>query len=386
MRLSRKAAVFVLMAASAWAPRAQAQTFHLLYTFTNAAADGANPFGTPLLYQGKLYGTASAGGAFSAGTVFSLALESRQLTVLHSFTGTDGASPNAGLIVDPAGNFYGTTTGYPTPFLGTVFQMSSTGAVTVLHSFTGPDGSEPYYGKLVRDSAGNLYGTTLGGGAGGTGTVFKLDTSGNLTTLHSFGNTTGDPYDGLLVENGVFYTACDGDFIPGNSNLGTLFALNPATSQAANIYRFTGNGSGALPLGGLTGDGQGNLYGTASYSSTNFSGNGVVFGFNLASRQYTVLHAFAGGPADGAFPGSAMVMDSQGKLYGTTIEGGTYGSGTVFEMDTAGNLTILYSFDGANTGSHPSGLTMDSQGNLYGVTAYGGNNSSGYGTVFVITP
>src|SRR6516165_7900987 len=170
---------------------------------------GMNALGGVPPRRGRLGALLSA--ALLAVAGFSSTVAAQELTTLYPFTGTgsgDGAYPNAGLIADPAGNLYGTTqvggadpSCNQAPGCGTVFQLTASGTLTVLHSFTGSDGEQPFAG-LIADAEGNLYGTTWGGGANGRGTVFQLDTSGTLTVLYSFtGGSDGQrPVTGLLAD------------------------------------------------------------------------------------------------------------------------------------------------------------------------------------------
>lgn len=339
---------------------AQAQTFKVLHTF-GGPGDGGIPYGGVVRDEaGNLYGTASTGGIASAncvagcGVVFKLDKTGNE-TVLYSFLGgADGGGPFAGLLRDSAGNLYGTTQiggagdcGYG---CGVVFKLDTAGNETVLYTFLGAtsgDGSEPV-GVLVRDSKGNLYGTTAAGGLGG-GTVFKLDTAGK-ETVYSFGK------DGQKQFN-----------------------------------------LGEQPLAGVIRDAEGNLYGT-TWGGTNSPnpplGVGVVFKLTeneLANPkgEGTILHTFTGFTgtvADGAFPYyGSLIRDSAGNLYGTTYLGGIAGDcvngagcGTVFKVDATGAETILYSFTGGADGGYPAaGLIRDSAGNLYGTGILGGTSNVG---------
>jgi len=270
----------------------------------------------------------------------------------------------------------------------------------VLHSFAGHpgDGANPEAG-LVRDAQGNLYGTTLTGGSGGPelcsgvggcGTVFKLDTTSKETVLYSFtGVPDGEEPDAGLVrdaQGNLYGTTYNG----GASNLGTVFELD-TTGKETVLHSFTGTGGdGSEPYGGLVLDAQGNLYGTTSFGGA--SGDGTVFELDTAGKE-TVLYSFTGTGGDGAYP-SGLVRDAQGNLYGTTYGGGASGFGTVFKLDTAGKETVLYSFTGTGgDGAYPSGLVRlvrDAQGNLYGTTYEGGDLACdapyGCGTVFKLTP
>jgi len=382
------AIVFVLVLIAAGL--AQAQTFTVLYTFTNTA-NGEQPDASLIQdAAGNLYGTAQYGGRRGGyGTVFKLDTSGKE-TVLRSFAGTpDAEDPYSGLTLDKAGNFYGTTLyGGTGGGFGTVFKLHPNGKETILHSFAGtPDGEDPR-SVLVRDSAGNLYGTTQYGGTnGGFGTVFKLDAKGALTLLHSFAGTPDgeDPYAGLLRDKaGNFYGTTQYGGTGGG--FGTVFKLD-AKGKLTLLHSFAGTPDGVNPLAGLLRDAAGNLYGTTYYGGTN-GGYGTVFKLS-AQGKLKLLHSFAGMP-DGQNPYARLIRDAAGNLYGTTFYGGTFGYGTVFKLDVAGKLTILHSFSGSADGGHPiAGLILDKAGNLYGTASDGGDLNCGFsgcGTVFKVTP
>jgi uncharacterized repeat protein (TIGR03803 family) len=371
---------------------------------------------------GSLYGSTSLGGSGGVGTLFKLDSTGHE-TVIYNFptTNGDGAGPTSGLIRDSAGNFYGTTAVGGTQVgacsstveggfrgCGTVFKLDSMGNETVLHTFTGGDGANPQ-GSLVIDSTGNLYGTTLGGGLQDSwGTVFKLDEAGNLTLLHEFFSTSApdgfNPAAGLITDSaGNLYgtTLYGGATYPG---AGTVFKLDTAGHETM-LYSFTGvNGDGAYPYAGLVMDHAGNLYGTTlsggtnpcpvepwlpgvSYSSV-FAGCGTVFKVDPNGHE-TVLYRFTGANGDGAYPAASLNLDTAGNLYGTTFEGGASGGcprggcGTAFKLDPTGKETVLYSFTGTNGDLNPvAPLIFDSAGNLYGTTSadYGGSG----GNIFLL--
>ncbi len=359
-------------------PRAQAQEhtrFILLYSF-KGGRDGAAPIGGMVRDKlGNLYGTTAGnlcGNRY--GTVFKLDPRGNQ-TVLHSFEGgADGEAPLNALIRDAAGNLYGTTYGG----LGTVFEVDATGKYTVLYNFRGgADGWNPD-GVLIRDSNGNLYGTTSNGGTNEYGTVFKLDSSSNKTTLYNFKGTDGvGPFAGLIsdVTGNLYGTTGYG----GAYGFGTVFKLDPSGNETV-LYSFSGGSDGAAPITELIRDAIGNLYGTTSGGGA--YGWGTIFKLDPSGNE-TVLYSFTGGQ-DGKFPYGALLW-SEGNFYGTTSDGGAFGLGTVFKLDPSGNQTVLYSFKGAGDGALPySGLIRDAAGNLYGTAAYGG--VYGCGTVFRVTP
>ena len=387
-------------------PPAQAQTYKAstLYTFTDAP-DGASPWAGLIRDKARnLYGTTHAGGVYGQGTVFKVDAIGKE-TVLYSFTGNpDGARPEAVLLRGGAGNLYGTTTYYGGAFLwGSMFKLDTTGKETVLYSFTGGiDGGYPV-GGLVRDSAGNLYGTTVDGGEGsgcyygGCGTVFKLDKTGTETVLHSF--TVGwegqYPVQGLVRDAagnlyGVTYQGGNSNCNNGSgSGCGTVFKLDN-TGNLTVLHNFTGGTDGAYPDARLIRDPKGNLYGATSAGGTGCSGYGcgTVFKVDTSGKE-TVLYAFTGGVDGGG--ASSLVRDAKGDLYGTA-GGGAYGKGLVFRLDMLGKLTVLYSFTGETDGGGPVGpLIRDKAGNFYGAATYGGAHgcgasNNGCGTVFKLVP
>jgi uncharacterized repeat protein (TIGR03803 family) len=329
----------------------------VLYSF-KGGSDGAFPSaGLVMDATGNLYGTTSHGGSggcsFSSGcgTVFKLDAAGNE-TVLYSFKGgSDGGVPVAGLIMDAAGNVYGTTqnggSGGGCSFgCGTVFKLDTAGNETVLHSFTGSpgDGGRPVAG-LIMDTAGNLYGTTAEGGSGtctvingipvsGCGTVFKLDPAGNETVLHSFaGGSDGIQALAALImdQAGNLYGTTE---LGGSFGSGTVFKLDPSGNETV-LHTFTGGNDGAAPLfAGLIMDTAGNLYGTTQNgggSSNCAVGCGTVFKLDTSGNE-TVLHSFTGSPGDGARPPAGLIMDKTGNLYGTTNGGGASGFGTVFKL------------------------------------------------------
>jgi uncharacterized repeat protein (TIGR03803 family) len=385
LRAKIAAAVFAVMSllAAGAAQRAQAQTFTVVHSFTRS--DGSGPMAGLLLdAAGNLYGTTLEGGTFDEGTVFKVDPSGNE-TVLHNFTSSNGAGayPLGGLVMDAAGNLYGTTQFGGSSNDGTVFKLDTSGNETVLHSFADYDGGNPGAG-LIMDAAGNLYGTTRQGGLLEAGTVFKLDTSGTETVLYSFGSF-GDgahPAPALIMDKAgnLYGTTVQG----GTAFNGTVFKLDISGNETV-LHSFTGNDGGS-PLAALVMDAAGNLYGTTNQGGAN--GSGTVFELGTSGTE-TVLHSFAKTGGDGWSPVGSLVMDAAGKLYGTTQFGGAdggagNGAGSVFKLDTSDNETVLHSFGSSGDGANPvADLIMDKAGNLYGTTVGGGAN--GYGTVFKLT-
>lgn len=329
-------------------------------------------------FAGNLYGTTNGaysdiggGGTNNSGLVFKLDPSGHQ-TVLYSFTGgADGSSPN-GLILDPAGNLYGTTSYGGASGAGVVFKLGTSGKETVLYSFTGGnDGANP--NNVIRDWKGNLYGTTYSGGASGAGVVFKIDTSGNETTLYTFtgGNDGSNPNINLELDSvgNIYGTTNDG----GTAGFGVVFKVNPA-GQETVLHTFTGGNDGAYP-NGVTRDWQGNLYGTASNGG--ISGQGIVFKVDAAGNE-TILYTFSGGN-DGGQPDAVVTLDLRGNIYGTTAFGGAAGLGVVYKLDPSGKQTVLQTLKRGLLGDQPdlAGVILDATGNLYGTTAFGGGGGGG---------
>ena len=385
--LSAMTILFVTMFAGL-VPPCQSQTLTVLHTFTGTP-DGANPMvGVVRDGAGNLYGTTLNGGSAGFGTVYKLSPGGKE-TVLYSFKGTpDGQNPYAGgLVRDSSGNLYGTTEVGGTASQGTVYRVDHLGNETLLYSFTGgTDGGIPYAG-VIRDSAGNLYGTTyFGGGTHNYGTVYKVDTAGNETLLRSFSGPPTDgkySYGGLVrdAQGNLYGTNYEGGFVGG----GTVFKLAPNGNYKL-LHSFKRNPDGQLPFAGLTLS-QGNFYGTTISGGT--FGFGTVYKLNNTGSE-TVLYSFSAG-ADGGLPNGGLVLDSAGNIYGTTYLGGAFGYGTVFRLDPSGNETVLYSFTGGADGKNPYFVVLlrDNAGNLYGTTSAGGGSGcggSGCGTIFKLTP
>jgi uncharacterized repeat protein (TIGR03803 family) len=338
-------------------------TEKILYNFGASGSDGTAP--KPGLIAGpggRLYGVTTSGGTHNVGTVFALIPHSGGSwteAVLYNFAGglTDGAAPVGGLVIDASGNLYGTTANGGSVGAGTVFELSppvSGGkwTETLLHIFldNSTDGGYPQ-GSLAFDAAGNFYGTTNVGG-----------NSGNCS--------------------------------PG---CGTVFQLTPASGEWTEtvIYNFTTANDGFFPISGLTFDTKGNLYGATTQGA--FAGiftTGAVFELSPAGGDVwneSIIYPF-GNNADGASPAyGAPVFDADGNLYLTPTAGGTDNVGTVFELSPRAGGTweqrVLHSFTNTGTdGQNPwSSLVLDTHGKLYGTTLNGGANCN-CGTVFVVKP
>jgi uncharacterized repeat protein (TIGR03803 family) len=371
------AAMLLILAANE--PPARAQTLTVLYSF--ATRTGALPSsGVIRDGAGNLYGTTWFGGTDQWGTVFEVTSGAKE-TVLYNFTGgKDGKYAYSGLLRDSSGNLYGATLAGGTYQGGAVFKVDTMGKETVLYSFTGrSDGASPW--GLTRDSAGNLYGTTGAGGSAGNGVVYELNASGYQTVIYSFGggNDGATPNPGLVRDGAgnLYGTTSSG----GVGNHGTVFKVS-STGKETLLYTFTGGTDGGLPNGELLRDNSGDIYGTTQLGGA--FGEGTVFKVDSNGNE-TVLYSFNTNNNDGRTPSGGVYRDSLGNLYGNTEWGGEYGWGTTYKIDTLANEMILYSFTGGTDGKYPIGsLTRDAAGNLYGTTQQGG--ASGNGVVFKLTP
>jgi uncharacterized repeat protein (TIGR03803 family) len=388
---------FVLGLAAFATPRTQAQTFSVIYNFGDGG-DGAWPVaGLVMDASGNLYGTASIGGSAQLGVVFKMT-QSGQETVLYNFAGgEDGANPEASLLMDSAGNLYGTTYAGGAYGVGTVFKVSPSGQETVLYSFRGgtADGANPQ-ASLIMDRAGNFYSTTNAGGAYGLGTVFKLSKNGEETVLYSFagGNDGANPVAGVTMDaaGSLYGTTSAG----GAYTYGTVFQLTPVPVLLSSsltpkyketiLHDFTHQDDGDVPYAGLVFDHAGNLYGAATGGGVN--GGGTIFELTPSSGgwNFTVLYALPGWDISGAFQN--IFLDASGNIWGTTHCDGTYQAGTVYELtNSAGtwNYTSLYVFTGGADGAYSfTTLVFDKQGNLYGTTESSGGR--GFGVVYKIAP
>jgi len=398
--------LILLLASAAWA----AGTLQVLQSFgTGNLYKGSDLYaGIIMDSQGNLYGAAESGGPRGFGVIYELSPTTTTgggwtETVLYNFKGGtgDGAGPHATLFADSAGNLYGTTAAGGTRSstcrtgCGTVFMLMPAAGQwqeTVLYRFTGgTDGATPYAG-VVMDTAGNLYGTTISGGASDAGAVYKL-TPGAIgewteTVVYSFGGHPdgASPYPTPILDaaGNLYGTTNTG----GTHNLGIVYmlAVQPDSSFAEHVvHTFAGGADGANPLAGLTFDQNGNLYGTTSYGGT--ANCGIAFALEPdAEGGWTehLLHTFLGAPYDGENP-NGLTFDAQGNIYGTTSGGGVDNPGTIFKMthtSTGWQEIVLYNFTAGDDGAYPfSGVALDHAGNIYGTTLWGGRAGSTIGGV-----
>jgi len=394
-------ALLFILAATTSQP-AQAQTFTVLHSFTGGS-DGAYPLtGLTLDASGNLYGTTAGGGKGSCqfsngqgcGIVFKMRRQSAgwTLTPLYSFTGSDGFLPEGRVAFGPNGILYGTTIdgSQQGNHQGTLYSLrppnhicgslSCPWTLTTLHRFgNGNDGWEPL-GDLTFDGAGSIYGTTLAGGGGQGGTVYKFS-AGLETILYNFPTSSNgsDPSGGVIFDNvgNLWGTAQSGG---SSGECGVVFMLHPTQSGWAEtvVYNFGQTQTdGCDPIGGVIFDPAGHYLGTTI--SGGLTDAGTLYGPSPYGWSFTSLGNIEGGPTTG------LTMDSAGNVYGTTYSDGPYEGGNVFEQAPDGSFVSLHDFTGTDDGGAPrSNVIIDANGNLYGTTAIGG--AYGYGVVWEITP
>jgi uncharacterized repeat protein (TIGR03803 family) len=339
-----------------------AGTLTNLHTFLNA--EGSEP--TARLIEGadgNFYGT-TYGGA-GGGSVFRID-PSGTLTALHSFSGADGLHPLGGLIEGIDGDFYGTTQYGGDNNKGTVFCVTSAGSFATLHSFKGIDGAELLAG-VIQAGDGDFYGTTSGGGPNGYGTLFQMTPSGTVTTLHAFERDADGAYpQASLIQatDGSFYGTT---FSGGAGGFGTVFRIT-SSGTLTTLYSFSSGVSGGNPVAGLKQATDGDFFGTTEGGGENDFG--TVFRIT-SFGSLTTLHSFTG--ADGARPVTELIQSADGNFYGTTGGGGENGGGSVFRITPSGVVTTLHSFAGADGFGPHGGLLEATNGDFYGTTIVGGS-------------
>jgi len=381
-----------------------APQYKVLHAF-GAGNDGATVWGGLVRdSKGHLYGTTAGGGAYTYGSVFELTPDSGGKwteQVLHSFqnNGSDGTEPSSTLILDGVGNLYGTTPDganrHCTYGCGVVFELTphpSGWSEAVLYRFPLPRGGCCPYAGVIRDAAGNLYGTA--------GYPFELSPGSHgweEKVLSRFPGTDNgsEPFAGLVMDpSGSLYgTTEHGGGSPNcGGGCGTVFQVTPEPDGKwkEHVLHAFGNGdSMAFPgVGALALDSAGRLYGTASGGTY---AQGAVYRLSRGAGggwKIAILHSFSGG-AGGANPGAGVVMDKTGNLYGTTIDGGTgCDCGVVYKLAPQANgkwkYTVLHTFIGSDGAQPDANLILDDKGNLYGTTAVGG--TAGAGVAFELTP
>jgi uncharacterized repeat protein (TIGR03803 family) len=372
---------------AATAVGAHAQIVRTLINFDTT--DGASPFaGLVQAADGSLYGTTYAGGVSQAGTVFKMT-PSGTLTTLHSFCSqsgcADGGVPFSAPVQATNGSLYGTASEGGVNGYGTIYRIAPSGVLTTLYSFCAQsacsDGAGPVAG-LIQATDGDLYGTTLGGGAYGDGTVFKITLTGTLTTLYSFCAQAG--YSDGAGPQAALVQASDGNFYGttgygGANRDGTVFQITPG-GALTTLATFLGP-NGANPYGTLVQASDGSLYGTTLFGGVDY---GSIFRITLSGTLTSVYNfCTQSGCPDGDELYAGLIQATDGNLYGVTYQGGAEAGGTIFKITLDGALATLYSFH--QDGAYPfAGLVQDTNGEFYGTTRYGGAPDY-VGTVFAFS-
>ncbi len=380
-------------------PAMHAQTYSVIHSFTGGAG-GATPYAGVSIRGSALYGTT---GGPKCGTVYQLSHSGSNWSLSTLAALPHNCFPEARVVFGPDGHLYGTSYYGGGNDAGTVFKLTppvgicQTAAcywtVNDLHDFgSGTDGQNPYLGDLIWDQQGNIYGTTNLGGTSGTGTVYELTPSGNGYTesfLYSFLDIPDGEYpqNSLVFDNNgnLFGTTFRG----GANDAGTIFELSYVKDVGwaeQVLYNFQDVNDGQLPVGGLITDAAGNLYGTTLVGGS--GGSGTVFELSPSGSTWTfkLLYSFSGNGQCG--PADTLSMNGAGNLYGTTYCAGIYNNGSVFKLsntETGWVYTSLHDFTGGSDGGSPySAVTFDTDGALYGTASGGG--TFGQGVVWMIKP
>ena len=379
--------------------------------YTTTGSSSPPEGGVTLGPDGNLYGTTQFGGTGSRGTVFQVTTAGAATTVYNFsaetynqttglYTNADGGNPVAPLLLGADGNLYSVTNGGGPNGAGTIFRVTTAGALTVLYApTTGFD-----LQGLVQGTDGNFYGDSFNGGTSNDGTVFQVTAAGTFTILHGFGNNTSIDPSGLVQgADGNFYGVTPNG---GTNNNGTIFQVT-AAGVLNIVYNFTAttvstttgkntNADGVGPAAALLRGTDGNFYGTTASGGAN--GSGTVFKVTPAGAL-TTLYSFGltdyfDVNTDGADPVVSLIQGTDGNFYGTTQDGGPNAAGTVFQITPAGVLTTLYDFSNPNHNDDdgngyydpvfPSALIQAADGNFYGTTSEGGTFNDG--VAFQITP
>jgi uncharacterized repeat protein (TIGR03803 family) len=398
-RLVVTVGLFILFVA---AIAAHAQTYTIIHKFTNGS-DGSLPTSTLVPDRaGNMYGTTENGGTQS-GVLFQLkrAGSGWILVPLHDFALPNGDQPlnYGGLTFGPDGAIYGTTyygglleCGEGQSYCGVAFRLqppptACTSALcpwdySLVYQFTSSGANGPE-GSLVFDTAGNLYGT---GSA-----IYELSPSGGSWNESVIPGVDNYVTAGMIVDSAGNLYGTSWDYHSG----GTVFELSPSSSgwTETTLYSFTGGGDGSTPVGGLVFDSAGNLYGSTTNGGS--GGGGTVFELSPSGGGWVFnLICSLQGPVNSG-PQSALTLDGQGNLYGTTYNGGAHSGGSVFKATRSGNnwaCSDLHDFEQDGNGASPiAGVTVDANGNLYGTTTTGGGSRNcsgglGCGVIWEIAP
>jgi uncharacterized repeat protein (TIGR03803 family) len=372
---------------------AQAQTYTTLHSF-GQGTDGASPAGgvsgcVSGRYACGFLGTTQIGGQYGYGTVFHLVNSHGTWTetIVHSFTGADGAGPQDSPVAGKGTTPFGVNGGGGTLYSIDLLNFAS---ITILYNFCGqPDcdtGDNAYASPSPYGTGSGtlLFGTMAAGGTDNGGVIYELNLqTGVRTVVYNFVN--GDPLYSRLTEDPrtlnspIFYGTT---YLGGDYSQGAVFEFDASTEAVTYLHYFLGGSDGANPEGGVTADATGDLYGVTSKGGAH--GFGTVFKVSSSGAE-SVLYSFTGG-ADGGTPEGLLLLDGSGNLYGTATKGGA-GYGTLFELSASGVFSVLHTFctvGGCPDGEYPSGpLLLTGGTTLYGTASGGG--AYGGGVVYELT-
>ena len=395
---------FILLVSSfAMTIAVEAQSHNVLVRFENGT--GGSPIDIVQGADGNFYGVGITGGNNAGGSIFK-ATPAGDAGHLYVFCATapcrDGKTPN-GLVLASDGNFYGTARRGGQRGDGIVFRASPTGGATTIYSFcadtpTCTNGLFPE-GELIQGSDGDLYGTAANGGLHNAGIVFKITLSGVFTKLYDFCSQPNCA-DGLrpgtgLVEarNGLFYGTTLG--AGANGSGGTIFRIS-SSGKLSTLYSFCAQpncADGANPLTSLLPATDGNMYGATGsgglVDGTCSAGCGTIFRIPLSGAPLTVVHAFT---SSEGVQVQKLIQATDGSFYGTARLGGSSNLGTLFKMDAAGSVSVLFNFCNAaacHSSTNPVGLIQSTNGLFYGTTMGPGNGTLftyGYPPFITMTP
>lgn len=364
-----------------WGMPLAAKGYKELYAF-KSGNDGGFPYARLTALSGEMYGTTyGGGGGVEWGTVFKIDTAGKEHVLYQFQGGNDGAHPYAALTA-LNGELYGTTYQGGTSGSGTVFKVNTAGDEHVIYSFKGGDDGQYPYGDLVA-VGGDLYGTAYQGGVSpGWGVVFKVSPAGSEHVLYRFKANNDHTHDGAHPVAGL--TELNGDLFGttyqgGAHGSGTVFKVTTSGTEHV-LYSFKGGNDGQYPYANLLAY-KGTFYGTTYQGGGPSYGWGTVFKVSPAGAE-KVIHRFKAGN-DGAHPYYGALIAVGGTFYGTTYQGGTGGAGTIFKVES-GKESVLYSFESGNDGEYPYAGLLDLSGTLYGTTYQGGADNAG--TVFKIEP
>ena len=357
--------------------------YTLLHEF-NTSGQGSKPYGR--LFQasdGKLYGTASAGGLNGDGILFSYDINLDLFAVEIDFDGTNGAYPN-GSLIEYGGLLYGMTTEGGVANEGILFKYDNvSNTITKLADCYGVDYGRYPYGTLTIGPDGNLFGQTYRGGKNDDGIMFEYSPSSfTFTKRFDFGQADDGAYNYGSLKLGsdgwVYGTTAEG----GQYGYGTIYRINPVNREFESLFDFDMFGNGGTPLSGLMQATDGYYYGATTYGGT--VNGGMLYRFNASNNILTVLEDLS--PSTGTEPSGTPMQASNGFLYGLTKHGGSIGDGALYKFNLSTSVYAKQAdFQDAATGSLPLGSLVEAtNGKLYAMAEYGGQFT--YGTLFEYDP